>query len=344
MFLIHFSVVTVVRNDLEGLIKTRESLEKQNYTNWLHIIVDGNSTDGTKNYLKSLPEANTLYVSEYDSGIYSAMNKGWQMAPSGSFVFYLNARDVFASYQSLKFCAGAMISDSEKSWGCTTHEEINEDGTGWVSKLVSPPSIPNQLYAFGYRSHQAIVMRREFINSLGGFDESLLIAADWDLIVKALLKEDPVMWTFPLARFEVGGFSSQRILEAHEELYKLRKIYLLKDSSSYAFDYLWRSLYLFEIGHRTMIGKLLQPIFKFQKKNRGDSFFRRNYRKVFLKEHGKLVRRAPTRLRRNILMVIGFLNFQILRHNLFYTMGRKIRQRLKLNEFEAPQNSTNILE
>ena len=53
-----FSVVTVVRNDLDGLIKTRDSLEKQEHTNWLHIIVDGNSTDGTKNYLKSLPEIN----------------------------------------------------------------------------------------------------------------------------------------------------------------------------------------------------------------------------------------------------------------------------------------------
>jgi len=334
----HFSVVTVVRNDLDGLIKTRDSLEKQEYTNWLHVIVDGNSTDGTKNYLRSLPEINTLYVSEHDSGIYSAMNKGWKMAASGSFVFYLNARDVFASNQSLKFCAEAMISNSEKSWGCTTHEEVNEDGTGWVSKLVSPPSIPNQLYAFGYRSHQAVVMRKEFINSLGGFDETFLIAADWDLIVKAMLKENPLIWTFPLARFEVGGFSTKKILEAHEELYKLRKIYLLRDSSSYAFDYLWRSLYLFEIGHRTLVGKLLRPIFEFQRKNRRDSFLRKLYRKVFIKEHGKFVRRAPTRLRRNLLRMMGFLVIRNLRHNLFYSMGKKIRQRLKLNEFQAPQN------
>jgi glycosyltransferase involved in cell wall biosynthesis len=140
---IHFSVVTVVRNDLEGLKKTRKSLEGQKYKNWSHIVIDGDSKDGTNEFLKLLPSENTIYVSEQDNGIYNAMNKGWKLAVPNSFVYFLNARDVFATNISLAKAAESLNQAANTMWGCTTHEEINEDGTGWVCKLVAPPSIPN---------------------------------------------------------------------------------------------------------------------------------------------------------------------------------------------------------
>jgi putative colanic acid biosynthesis glycosyltransferase len=98
--LVHFSIVTVVRNDLPGLKRTRASLNKQKYKNWTHIIVDGGSTDGTLEYLNALPKKNTSFISEQDEGIYDAMNKGWKMADPDSFVYFLNARDLFADLNS----------------------------------------------------------------------------------------------------------------------------------------------------------------------------------------------------------------------------------------------------
>ena len=249
----HFSIVTVVKNDLLGLKRSRASLEMQSYKKWTHIIIDGGSTDGTLAYLKKLPLSNTTYVSEPDDGIYNAMNKAWKMANPNSFVFYLNARDELADKNSLTYANRALKGSPNSNWGCTTHEESFEDGSGWVCKLVGPPSVQNQLYAFGYRSHQAVVMKKSFIETLVGFDESFKIAADWDLIARAIQTEDPVVWNYPIAKFELGGMSSNRLLEAHFELRELRKRYLFLSLKQKFYDQLWSAIYLRQFGYRNYL-------------------------------------------------------------------------------------------
>jgi glycosyltransferase involved in cell wall biosynthesis len=254
---IRFSVVTVVRNDLVGLQKSRQSLEAQTFTGWEHIIIDGNSNDGTFEYLNGLPLENTRFLSEPDNGIYDAMNKAWKMAEPENFIFYLNARDVFTDNDSLMNAVDALLAKPEANWGCTTHEEIEESGEGWVCKLVSVPSVQNQLFAFGYRSHQAVVMRARFISGLKGFDQAYNIAADWDLISKALLAENPVVWRKPIARFELGGMSSSRLLEAHMELREIRKKYLELSIKQKFFEQLWCSIYLAQFGYRNYLTPIL---------------------------------------------------------------------------------------
>ena len=245
----HFSIVTVVRNDLEGLKISRESLVSQTYGSWTHIVIDGSTGGEILEYLKTLPIQNTVYLSELDSGIYSAMNKGWKLAAANSFVFYLNARDKFASSDSLADANHGLKMHESPKWGCTTHEEVNRDGSGWICKLVSEPNIRNQLFAFGYRSHQAVVMRASFISDLGGFNEKYRIAADWDLIVRAILHSEPAVWQRPVAIFELGGESSMRMIEAHRELMELRKIYLPRTLGVVFHEYLWRAVYLRSHGY-----------------------------------------------------------------------------------------------
>jgi glycosyltransferase involved in cell wall biosynthesis len=253
---IEFSVITVVKNDLRGLKKTRKCLENQKYTNWHHIIIDGGSSASTKNYLKTLPKSNTTYISEDDSGIYHAMNKGWKIASANSYVYYLNARDVFASENSLQDAAKVLAKSNLPEWGCATHEEINSDGSGWVCKLVSQPSIENQLYAFGYRSHQAVLMKQEMLLSLGGFDLRFKIAADWDLIVRAMKISSPVVWKESLGRFELGGYSSNRLLDAHRELRFLRRQYIGRSIRIQILDEIWSMIFLKSLGYTNLIMRL----------------------------------------------------------------------------------------
>ncbi len=259
-----FSIVTVVRSDLEGLIRTRKSLEEQDYSHWTHIIIDGGSNDGTSNYVDSLNIENTVYVNELDSGIYSAMNKGWKLATPESYVFFLNASDVFASPKSLEESSVYLSRFNLPNWACSTHEEIEKDGSGWICKLVSVPSVSNQLFAYGYRSHQAVLMKASFIRDLGGFDENYRLASDWDLIVRALLLEQPITWRTPIARFELGGISTQKILDAHYELVALRRKYLAQSLRFRILEYFWMGMTLREIGHKNIISSFLTIILKFQ--------------------------------------------------------------------------------
>lgn len=88
------TIVTVVFNALDNLKSTVESVFKQpTWSDIEYIIVDGGSTDGTLEYLKTLPPA-VRWVSEPDKGIYDAMNKGIRMA-NGEGLLFLNAGDYF---------------------------------------------------------------------------------------------------------------------------------------------------------------------------------------------------------------------------------------------------------
>lgn len=333
-FDVHISVVTVVSNDLSGLRKSRLSLEAQTFNNWTHVVIDSGLDLKTLNFLPSLPKENTQWISEPDLGIYNAMNKAVAMVDQDSYIFFLNAGDVFTAEDSLAIAAEVLMMFNLPSWGCTTHEEIASNGEGWICKLVSKPSITNQLYATGYRSHQGVIMKRSLISSLGSFDETYKVAADWNLIVKAIMTEAPVTWNIPLARFETGGFSTQRILLAHEELFQLRKKYLLKKFSDYVYDYIWRSLFLYPIGYRTLLGRFLFPTFGKKKKNQ-ESLLWVLYRKFVIREHNTLVRSVPTRFRRILLKTLSYMYLPLMRPKLFQLWRRFLTKRLNLDNIGA---------
>ena len=94
-----FSVVTVVRNDCTGFLKTMDSVERQTFTEFEWIVVDGGSTDGTVDWIKSGRRV-TSWTSENDSGIYDAMNKGITKS-NGEYLVFLNAGDVFTQRRRL---------------------------------------------------------------------------------------------------------------------------------------------------------------------------------------------------------------------------------------------------
>ena len=82
----------MTRNDFEALKATTESVRQQTYDNIEHVIVDGNSTDQTRQWLETLSTNNLIWQSEPDDGIYDAMNKGVRLC-TGHWVIFLNSGD-----------------------------------------------------------------------------------------------------------------------------------------------------------------------------------------------------------------------------------------------------------
>ena len=87
-----FSIITINFNNKKGLLNTLQSIENQIFTDFEHIIIDGNSNDGSLDILFDLKDNNVKWISENDNGIYNAMNKGIRMA-SGKIIGILNAGD-----------------------------------------------------------------------------------------------------------------------------------------------------------------------------------------------------------------------------------------------------------
>jgi glycosyltransferase involved in cell wall biosynthesis len=86
------SIVTVVFNAADLLEKTLISVFKQDFRDYEYIIVDGNSTDGTKEVIKKYEDKISFWISEKDDGLYDAMNKGLTLA-KGEYIWFLHAGD-----------------------------------------------------------------------------------------------------------------------------------------------------------------------------------------------------------------------------------------------------------
>lgn len=107
------SIVTICFNDLAGLQKTISSLSQQTTNQFEQIIVDGGSSDGSKEYLKDLKLPWSFkWISEKDKGIYDAMNKGASLA-SGEYVWYLNSADYVAAPDVVNFVLENLSSHQE---------------------------------------------------------------------------------------------------------------------------------------------------------------------------------------------------------------------------------------
>ena len=86
------SIITINYNNLAGLRKTVESVLAQTYREFEYIVIDGASTDGSAEYVRAQADKLTYWVSEQDTGIYNAMNKGVRAA-TGEYVLMLNSGD-----------------------------------------------------------------------------------------------------------------------------------------------------------------------------------------------------------------------------------------------------------
>ena len=101
-----FSVITVCRNEALNIRATCESIISQGFEDFEWIVIDGASTDGTLDILHEYAENIGVLISEPDTGIYDAMNKGAARA-AGEYLIFMNGGDRFASTEALHLASEA---------------------------------------------------------------------------------------------------------------------------------------------------------------------------------------------------------------------------------------------
>ena len=101
-----YSIIVVTRNNAEGLGRTLQSIRQLNYGQKETIVIDGASNDNTMDVLAANKDLVTRFVSEKDTGIYNAMNKGIGYV-TGDYVVFMNAGDCFADSNVLSMVNGS---------------------------------------------------------------------------------------------------------------------------------------------------------------------------------------------------------------------------------------------
>lgn len=219
-----------------------ESVHEQTYGDIEHIVIDGGSDDGTLDILERYRERGWIdrLISEKDSGIYQALNRGVKLA-HGGYINIMNTDDFFTGPD---FFARSVAEMERRGVDFTHADKIIRTRNGGTDTIKKG----NERVAF-YRMpfrHQAMIVKRDVYDEIGPFDEGCRIASDYKFILKMLLAGKK---GFHMPEVRVislgGGISSDRetcirevsavLYECYGERYRLtkddcRNIYLQKFS------------------------------------------------------------------------------------------------------------------
>lgn len=212
------SVITITFNDLDGLKRTCKTIQSQTFTDFEHIIVDGLSSDGTSDFLAEWQKQSVTnkFISEPDTGIYNAMNKGIKLS-QGQWIIFINAGDEFAFNDTLK------LAISKKEFSNSEYKVIYGHKFNKERKLEKSKKEPVILSSGElFSCHQSM-----FFSDKSFYDESYKIFGDFELLArfyKNFGKGAFKQIDLPIAVFEGGGVSSKISSTKRKE--KFRAIFL----------------------------------------------------------------------------------------------------------------------
>ncbi|WP_162419547.1 glycosyltransferase family 2 protein [Cyclobacterium roseum] len=222
------SLITVTFNSAKTLKDTISSVAKQIHSDIEYIIIDGDSKDGTAAVLKENTYTITKWVSEPDKGLYDALNKGIRMA-KGDVVGILNSDDVFYDNQVLSKVATAFQDDPGLDAVIGDIVFVKEDDLNQVARRYSAKNWKPSKFAWGYMPpHPSFFVRREWFEKLGYYKTDYKIAADYELLIRFLLKGE-LRWKYlPLTttKMRMGGLSTrgiQSLITLNKEIYRACK-------------------------------------------------------------------------------------------------------------------------
>lgn len=174
---ITFSIITINYNNLTGLQKTIESVVSQTYKNIQYIVIDGNSSDGSKEFIHENSASIDYWVSEQDNGIYHAMNKGIQHA-QGDYLLFLNSGDILFENETLNKINKYLDCQCDFIIGTlrTTENEEIKVGNQLSATFFLDNSIPHP---------STFISKKMFTHEW--YNESLKIVSDWEFFYKKLV-------------------------------------------------------------------------------------------------------------------------------------------------------------
>ena len=221
---IKVSIITVVYNNRDTIKDAIESVLNQTYKNIEYIIVDGASTDGTVDIVKSYEDKITKFVSGPDNGLYDAMNKGIRLA-TGDVVGILNSDDFYAANNIIENVVNRFQEESVDSvYGDLEYVDA-KDAKKVVRYWKSKP-FNHMLFKQGWHpAHPTFFVKKEIYDKYGVFNTEFKIAADYELMLRFLEKNkiSSSYITKVFVKMRLGGESNQsikNIIKANIESYK----------------------------------------------------------------------------------------------------------------------------
>ena len=216
------SIITVCLNSIKTIEKTINSVINQNNPNFEYIIIDGGSDDGTLAVIKRYRQHIACFISEQDSGVYDAMNKGIRAA-SGDVIAFLNSDDWYPEDTVDMVLKEFDEADCDIVYG--NRYLVEKEGAFVTLNQIELDIDELRFEMILY--HQAVFAKARIFNQIGSFDTKFKVAADYDWLLKAYNNGMSFRYLKrPLVYFSYGGISKTEVFQGVGEMKNIALGYL----------------------------------------------------------------------------------------------------------------------
>lgn len=205
-------------NNASGLRKTIESVVNQNSELFEYFVIDGNSSDGSLDIIKENAEMITHWISEPDTGIYNAMNKGINFSNS-EYCLFLNSGD-WLNDDILNKIEWNQLNTDIIYFNMFRYYKPEK-----IEKQQYPTNLTLNTFINSNIGHQATLIKRDLLLKHGAYNETLNYHGDYDFWLKAIINSNCTTKYYPiyLSYYDMSGLTSG----GHEQI-RLEKENILK--------------------------------------------------------------------------------------------------------------------
>lgn len=199
------SIITVNYNDKAGLALTIDSLKRQTWQDFEYIVIDGGSTDGSKELIEQYQDKIDFWVSEKDKGIYNAMNKGIKAA-TGDYLFFLNAGDFLYEDSTLDKVQSQIDGSIDYYYGNVIFKEPEKE-----TLITYPDKLSFHFFTYNCVCHQTSFLRRSLFDDYFYYNEDLKIVSDWEFLIYTICQKNISYrhLDVTVSYYDFGGISSR---------------------------------------------------------------------------------------------------------------------------------------
>lgn len=175
------SIITINYNNVSGLKKTVESIIPHHSEDMEYLLIDGGSSDGSTNIIEKNKDKFSYCVSEPDSGIYNAMNKGIRQA-KGEYLLFINSGDTIRPDADIKAIISLLNGEDIIYFDLEIADSIA--GNSYIKKYPDQPDF--KYFVEDTLPHPGSFIRKELLESYGFYSENFKIVADWAFFMDSI--------------------------------------------------------------------------------------------------------------------------------------------------------------
>ena len=206
------SIITTTYNSASTIEQTIQSVLNQSYTNIEYIIVDGVSTDGTLDILNRYKARLHTIISEKDTGIYDALNKGIALA-TGDVIGILHSDDFYTSSNVIENVANS-FNQNQCDGLCANLYYVDKDDTNKIKRKWHSGNYTHGAFLNGWMPpHPTFFVKKEIYNKLGKFNLQFATAADYELMLRFIHKNKIKLAYLNefIVKMRIGGKSNDTV-------------------------------------------------------------------------------------------------------------------------------------